>query len=73
LVGAESQPAINPFSPNAGRVQIPENWETIHHLKRINIASKIRGIAFADVGGDDVAKQIIREELARRAKEQKAG
>lgn len=60
-------------SPNAGRVQIPENWETIYHLKRISIASKIRGIAFADVGGDDAAKQIIREELARRAKEQKAG
>lgn len=63
---AEVKTTASPTSAPDGSVDIPENWEKLHHLKRINIAAKIKGVDFKEVGGDENAKTVIRDEIARR-------
>lgn len=51
-------------------VEIPDNWETAHWLLREKVAKQINGGDLPDINGkkkDDVAKDIISEELARRS------
>lgn len=45
-------------------VDIPADWETKHHLSQLAIAAKIAGAAPANA---EEARQIISDELARRA------
>jgi hypothetical protein len=59
-------------SPVASKADVPDNYETLHHLKQFKIAAEIRGVAFGDIKSKDEALQIIREELARREKEKAA-
>jgi len=47
-----------------GIVEIPDDWEKLHHATRLSIA---RHIAGDEVTTPAEAAEIIREELARRA------
>jgi hypothetical protein len=50
-------------------VDIPEDWESMHHLKLITLAKEISGGA---VLSKAEAKEIIQEEVERRAAEAQA-
>lgn len=53
-------------SPGASTTVIPDNYESLHHLKQFKIAADIRGVTFQDIKSKDEALQIIRDELERR-------
>lgn len=53
-----------------GVVQIPDDWENLHYAKQIVIAKQIFGADLPETEEKkpvDVARDIIREELSRRA------
>lgn len=47
----------------ATAVEIPEDWEGLHHLTRVKLAKDITG---GDIANKEAADEAIRAELARR-------
>ncbi|MCW1844130.1 hypothetical protein [Prosthecomicrobium hirschii] len=71
-IAAPAKPEAEPEAPSkeaatpdaAGSVDIPADWENLHHMKQIAIAKQITG---ADRLTLDQAREAITQELARRA------
>jgi hypothetical protein len=66
---AEPKKAESPVEVD-GVVQIPEDWEALHYASQIVLAKTIVGGDLPAIEGKkpaDVARDIIREELTRRA------
>lgn len=67
LSGVTTKDVPQPHGEDAS-VEIPENWESLHHLQQVKLAKAISG-------RDDIAKKedalaVIRTEVERRAAEQ---
>lgn len=50
-------------------IEIPSDWETMHHLKRFALAQKIAGKPRDQRIDDDEARSIIKAEVDKRAAE----
>lgn len=52
-------------------VDIPDDWESLHHLQRVKLAKQLLGVETLTLMGEekpsDHADRVIREELQRRA------
>lgn len=70
VANREPEPASPPPppAPNASGedlpVEIPENWESLHHQQIMKLARSINGVTYTNAAD---AKGAIKDELARRA------
>ena len=65
-----AEPKVENVVESDGVVVIPADWETLHYAKQIVIAKTIIGGELPEVEDKkptDVARDVIRDELSRRA------